>query len=298
MHVRAADQVSMAGEAALLALPHAAFRLVAVAALRTPAGRPTFVAGEARNTRPLGLVSEIGDVFTDLPLGDPLVMMASAFLGADAAGIANEKRSDMIGGAKIDDFSRRLVTLVLDAPLGEQAAFLPGVLELSPAARSLYASRSLGGDFAHLLVQQMLVGADAATGNDEGFAIVGDDRSEMNFAEVGAGAVIAWRRLGLDDVVAHDVKLVAFIPDELYAARFEIQLNLEGQGFAAAAHWQDEASGSGVVGDGLFRPIQREEGLFAIGISEPALRARLGTPALRCRLDIAEKLVADHLDGL
>ena len=109
MHVDAADEVTMTGEATGRAGPVATFGLVFAPALRTAAGRSPFRAVEARNAGLSAFVRQVVDVLTVLPLRHALIVMQSAAPAPDAIRVADVEIGDTVVPAEVDDLPRPLV---------------------------------------------------------------------------------------------------------------------------------------------------------------------------------------------
>ena len=67
MHIDRADDISMAAETTLLAVPYSAFGLMSMPTSRTLATCSSFGASEAHDVGLLGFVGEVVDVFAVLP---------------------------------------------------------------------------------------------------------------------------------------------------------------------------------------------------------------------------------------
>ena len=293
MHVDRANEITMTAKPAAPTDPVSAPGLVCVPADRTPARGSSFRAGEARDADLFGFMGEIVDVATVFPLRHATIVMSAIVPIAHAMRIADEDRSHLVLGTKVDDLARGFVPQIADASLSPSACRVPGSLQLLPAPGVLLATALLLGDLPELSASLPLEGSNAAPGHDQRFARAGRDGSQMDFSEVHrrlGSPGSRYRLLNLDT----DMQLEAPVPDERTGSGVFWQGDGQDERRITPAHWQYDASL--LLVDGLGGPLDRIELLRAPGI----LHAHLGVLSAQraCRLHVCEEGMDDLLYSL
>lgn len=123
VHVGCADQVAVTDKFARRALPAAVIGFMPTAALRTPAGGPSFLPSEARHAGQRGFVPQIRKVFAHLPAVDPPIMVPVAVQVAHPARVTHEEGPHAFLTTKVDHLPGAFVAQVPHAPFGERRAF-------------------------------------------------------------------------------------------------------------------------------------------------------------------------------
>ena len=177
--------------------------------------------------------------------------------------IADEERSHLVLDTEVEYLPCGLVSQIPDAPLGSPAMLVPGTVQLLPTVGVFRAAALLFGELAQLLVALALEGADAAPGDNQGFACACRDGSQMDFTQVyrGLGSTRSVVRLGNLDA---DMQFKASIPNEGTRASIARKVERQDQGFATPAHWQDDPSF--LFAQGLGGPVNGIEAFCAPGI--------------------------------
>jgi hypothetical protein len=293
MHIDRADQIAVASKAAHAAHPVSASGLVSVLASGAPATRASFGAGRAQDASLKGLVGEVVDISTVLPLPHASVVVAAAVAGADAVRVADEERADPVIDAEIDDCPRGFVSEITHASLGPSADGVLRPLELLPAPRVFLAAALLPGDVSRLLCSLAFEGADAAPGDNESLARASCHCGQVDFPEIDRRLNPAGCLSCLWDFHA-DVQFEAPVPDECACAGVLWHLNRQYQRRATFAHGQHDALL--LPAHRLGRPVDGIEPLRAPGVLHAHLRVLLAQCA-RGR-DVREERVHHHLDRL
>jgi hypothetical protein len=293
MHIDRPDEVAVAGKATLAARPLSSSGLVLVPAHGTPAAGSSFGAGRAHDAGLPGFMGEIVDVAPILPQRHALVMMPAIVPVADTMRVADEERAHPALDAEVDHRPGGLVPQVAHAPLGPPADFVPGVLQLLPAARVLRATALLPGEPAELPAALPLEGADAASGHDERLARAGRDGGQVDFPQVdrrldGAGSLTRLRDFHAD------VQFKAVVPHQNARPGIVRQVERQDEGWVTLAHRQHDAPFALV--DGLGRPLERVERLGAPGVLHAPLGMFLAECA--CGLDGTQEGAEDSLHRL
>ena len=89
MHIDCAYDVSVADKATDLASPVPPFGLMTMAAYGTPAGRTSFVPGEAHDAVLLRLLFQIVDILAVLPLRHALIVVTTRILATNSVRISD-----------------------------------------------------------------------------------------------------------------------------------------------------------------------------------------------------------------
>ena len=197
MHVHRTYDIPVAFKSTGLASPVPPFGLMTMATYGTPAGRTTFVPGEAWAMRPtmhdavlFRLLLQIIDIPAVLPLAHALVVVTPRVLAADPVRVADKEGFDAMGLAEIDHLARALVTQIPDAAILAQGQFRPRPAKLPPAPGAFLAAGALGLNLSELLAVVALQGADAAPGNNQRIPIVGSHSGLMNLAQIHSGVLV------------------------------------------------------------------------------------------------------------
>ncbi len=190
VHVHRTYDIPVAFKSTGLASPVPPFGLMTMATYGTPAGRTTFVPGEARDAVLFRLLLQIIDIPAVLPLAHALVVVAAGVLAADPIRVADKEGFDAMGLAEIDHLARALVTQIPDAAILAQGQFRPRPAKLPPAPGAFLAAGALGLNLSELLAVVALQGADAAPGNNQRIPIVGSHSGLMNLAQIHSGVLV------------------------------------------------------------------------------------------------------------
>ena len=293
MHIDRADEIAVAGEAALAADPVSASGLMTMPADRTPARGASFGAGRARDAGYFGFVGQVVDVASVFPPRHALVVVPATVPIAHAVRIADEEGADSVFNTEVNDLAGGLVPQVAHAPLGSPAHLVLGPLQLFPPARMFRAAGLLFRQRSELFCTVPFEGTDAAPGDDQRLARVRGDGGQVNLAQVngclnGAGGITRLRYLNAD------VQFEAPVPHERARSGVVGKSKRQDQGRVASPHRQDHAPF--LLVNGLGGPLDRVECFGAPGV----LHALCGVlPAQGAgRLHVGEEGVDDLLHGL
>jgi len=148
MHIATANQVSMTGEPALLAVPHPAFGLVLMPTSGTLATCSSFGASEAQDMGLFGFMGEIVDILAILPQGHALIVVSATISIAHAVRVADKETSHLMLNTEVNHLTCRFVPHVADTPFSTSAQLVLGTLQFHPPTRILLAVGLLLGKFA------------------------------------------------------------------------------------------------------------------------------------------------------
>ena len=197
VHIDRAYDIPVAFKSTGLASPVPPFGLMTMATYGTPAGRTTFVPGEAWAMRPtmrdavlFRLLLQIIDIPAVLPLAHALVVVAAGVLAADPVGVADEHGFHFMFLTKIHHLAGPLVAQVTDAALSAQSQLCACMSRFPPATGALLAAGALGLNLSELLAVVALQGADTAPGDNQRITLVGGHGGQMDLAQVHGGVLI------------------------------------------------------------------------------------------------------------
>ena len=191
MHIDRTDQITVSREPASTACPGSAFGLVFVPTARTPAAGSSFGAGEARDAGLFCFVAQIANIFSIFPQSHPLIVVSTIVLIAYSVGVADEKRSDLIGDTEVNHLPSSLMTQVTNASLSALTHPVLRSLQLLPATRASLAAGLFLRNVSQLLLALTFERTDSTTGHNHGLGSRCGNRSQVNFTEVYCGLIVA-----------------------------------------------------------------------------------------------------------
>ncbi len=243
MHIHASHDIAVATKATVPAGPIATRWLLAFPTRRTRAAGSPLTAREARQVGLLAFLLQVIDIFAILPARHPLVVMPTRIFVPHAIRVAHIHRLHAFLLAEVHHLPGGFVPLV--AHLALRIAFGPllGILQPSPALRSLLAPALQPLHLTQRHIVPAFGAADAASGDHERLARIRRHRRQMDLSQVHRrlGWVFGkrWRRRvrnGNDNMQG-----IAPIPDQGHRSDlFRQSVQMKGQRFAASSHRQQQ----------------------------------------------------------
>ena len=184
VHIHASHDIAVATKATVPAGPITTRWLLAFPTRRTRAAGSPLTAREARQVGLCTFLLQVVDIFAILPARHPLVVMPTRILVPHAIRVADIHRLHAFLLAEVHHLPGGFVPLV--AHLALRIAFGPllGILQPSPALRSLLAPALQALHLPQRHIVPAFGAADAASGDHERLARIRRHRRQMDLSQV------------------------------------------------------------------------------------------------------------------